>query len=230
MNKKTFINNKYEKKVTYANFHECSEYTLDPYWKQIFKDCGYGKFPKNTQYIDVIKTFQIKNGNETIKYKLTNDSKEDMLNIKNLLYQHLNMRSKEDRKQIKENIEEIKQQIEGSYSGEWKKIRKKNIKEAILRTYIIELQDKWDLTKEELNELFKIISLGIVFNWITDKDIVFNDKHIDGIKNLEFNKTERKFIIHKDNNEYKRVIDIKKNKLITLWDKSLDSPKNRYVY
>ena len=224
-----FIDAKIDKKIVYPIFKECTKYTLDPFWIQIFNDFSHGKFLKQTLYLPQNNVFQIKL-KETYSIQLTNVPQDDFLKLKKSLQEKLNIRSKQDKQQIRDNMETIRNTIENLYAGEWKQIRKKNIREAILRTYIMSLQDKYSLTKDELNDLFKMISVAISFNWITPNHIEFNDKQIHSISNLKFNENERKFYIDKIKNPIKREVEVRTNTLYNLWCKCLDVPKNRYNY
>lgn len=224
-----FTEKRNEKKVIHEHFEKCSQFTLDQYWKQVFKDCARGKFPKNTMYNINNSMFHIKGKKEEI-YILTEDPKLDFQELKRLFSDELNMRSEQDKKHILDKMIGIRKQIEDSYQGDWKQLRKKNVKDAILRDYILIMEYKYNLNEAELQQLWKTITLGVSYNWINDKTIIYNDRSIDEITNLKFNEITREFLIEKPNNTIKRSIDIRCSKLSSFWEKISENPRNRYVY
>jgi hypothetical protein len=224
-----FAEKRAEKKVVYEHFEKCSQFTLDQFWRQVFQDCARGKFPKNTMYNVNNNIFHIKGKKEEI-YTLTDDPKIDFQELKRLFSDELNMRSEQDKQQVKDKMIIIRQQIEDSFQGDWKQIRKKNVKDAILRDYILMMEEKYNLNETELQQLWKTITLGVSFNWINDKTILYNDRSIDEITNLQFDQDTRQFLIEKPNISIKRTIDIRFSKLSSFWEKITENPRNRYVY
>lgn len=219
-----------EKRIVHEHFEECSQYTLDPFWKQVFQDCARGRFPKNTMYNVNNNIFHIKGSKKEQVYILTNIPETDFQELKKLFIEELNMRSEQDKKQVKDKMLYIRKQIEDSFHGDWKQIRKKNIKDAILRDYIITLEEKYMLNEDELQQLWKVVSLGVAFNWINDKTIEYSERSIDKITNLYFNEDMRLFWLDKPSVPVKRKVDTRNVKLSSYWEKIVETPRNRYVY
>lgn len=226
-----FIKKKYEKKILYPYFIECSNYTLDDYWKQIFVDLAKCKNPKHVYYNDKNKLVIIKIVNDVkIQYELKGNPNEDFIELKKHFQSYLHLRSSTDKQDIRSKMKDIRDKIDDSYDVEWKGIRKKNVKEAILRSYLLQLKEKHKLSNIELKQLIKTINIGFCFSWINDNTIVYIDKQIEDITNLIFDEKKRMFYINKPNTIIKRTVEIKTNKISDFWKKSLKNPKNRYVY
>lgn len=227
---KEFIKKKYEKKVIYPYFLECAGYTMDEYWIQMFENMSKGKFPKNIHYSKYNNIIQIKIGNDKDVYRITENVSYDFQSIKELFQKKLHLQSNKDKDDIKTNMEKIRNEISSSYDVDWKNLKKKTVKDAIIRAYIISLEDEYKLNKDELKQLIQTIQLGSSFGWINDNTIIYQDKSIVDISNLHFDHEKRKFYIKKPHHIIKRTIEIKTNKLIDKWDKMIECPKNRYKY
>lgn len=37
-----------DKKIIYPIFTECAQFTIDPYWQQVFEECSKGHFPRGS--------------------------------------------------------------------------------------------------------------------------------------------------------------------------------------
>ena len=84
------------------------------------------------------------------------------------------------------NIEnEIKE-----YRKSWSNIRKKNIKDLLIESYIIDMKNKHCLTIKQSRTLLSLIFIGMVFKVITVKDIVYENGCIKNIEGISFKKKQ----------------------------------------
>lgn len=223
-----------DKKIIHPIFMECSELTLDPYWKQIFEECAKGKFPTgssidNTGSTIYIKTQKTKgNSRSFLTYKLSDNVETIFVDLKEMFQKHLLHKSKQDRLLIAEEIQDICRDLREVYNGDWKDIRKKNIKEPIIRRFILSLQEKYSLSIRETEDLTNTLDLGFSFNWIPNDAVVYKDQEIKEITILHFCEKTRTFQLEETEKAIKREYKPKVHKLSDLWDKHLKKPKNTY--
>lgn len=66
----------------------------------------------------------------------------------------------------------------------WSSIRKKSLKDLILKNYIIEVKQKYNFDDTTINRLKKDLMVGLNFKSINDKNIVINNNKIIKILGL----------------------------------------------
>lgn len=218
------------KKKIYPIFLNCGELTLDIYWEKIFEDCSKGKFPKGCSINSNGTTLYIKNkSGALITYNLHDNIEKVFLDVKEIFQSELNIKSNRDKLELEENFEDIRKELQEVYTGSWQRIKRKKIKDPIIRKYILDLKVKYDLTVKETNEVSQIIKLGFLFNWIDNNDVVYEDQEIKDITILHFDEEERLFSLDEPNIILKREYKPKINKISLIWDKQMVKPKNRYI-
>lgn len=219
-----------DKKIVHPIFHECAEYTLDPFWQQVFDECARGRFPRGTSINAAGNIVYFRNkDNSFTSYKLDKTPEVIFQDLKELFQKFLNFKSHQDRQDIRDELDNICRDINEIFAGDWKKIKRKKIKEPIIRKYILDLQKEYSLDSKETSQVAQLIKLGFLFNWINNDDVDYKDQRILNIKTLHFDETERTFELEEPDTPQKREYKPKPIKLSTLWDKWLDSPKNRYL-
>ena len=175
--------------IKYSIFVDYLQYLTDQYWYKVFEDCSKGKFPKKSGYDEGNNSIWFKNGNIVIWYRLSNNPENDLNAIKKHFKEYLKMYSENDRKENKHLFDVLKKELDKNYIGDWKNIKKKNIKDSLIRHYILSLKDKHNLTIEETITIFKDIRQAIIFGWITSDDVVYSDKNreIENITSVVIN-------------------------------------------
>jgi len=221
--------------MTFPIFLECLNFTLDPYWRQVFEDLSKGKFPKGSGTDSSGKTIYFKNTNE--RYKLETQPELLFKQLKELFQTKLGMRSKKDRSNIHDEIELLKENLELLYTGTWASIRKKSIKDALIRNFVLELKELYSLDITQTAQLKELLQIGFLFNWILPESVVYDDKQISEIKGLVYDETTKKFELdfsETPEENTKKVKKIKRDfmpiygKLSTLWKKNWESTRNKY--
>lgn len=223
---------KRDKKLLYPIFHEASEFTFDPYWKQVFDECSKGKFPKGSSIDNTGKIvyFKSKQNNVSKTYKLNDDPKKVFQELKQLFYEQINLKSNRDRQVIKDELNDICENLKETFAGTWQKIKRKKIKDPIIRSFILDLKSKYELNDEETKQLIQLIKLGFIFNWIDNNSVIYKDQRILDIESLHFNPDERKFILDKPSGPCRREYKSKSKLLSTMWDKYLDNKSRIKIY
>jgi len=164
-------------------FLECKEWTLDPYWKEIFDQCSLGKFPKG---IKIKNNSIIVNIKEKEVFSLEGKSLDVFKTMMNIFKNKLNLISDRDLSSQKKDVEELKESLKETYDGTWKQIRPKKIKDILLLNYVINCKYKYKLPPEKVNKLYSLIKLGLVFKTITSDDIDYSDGIIHNIEGINF--------------------------------------------
>lgn len=209
------------KKVIFPIFEKASELIIDDYWKQILQDASHGKFPKNSGIDPKTGGVFVKKGKQTLWLQLPKEPEEALEAFKKFLSDNLNLRSKKDQKSIRKEIDKQRTELlENLDCSNWKDIRKKAIKDSIIRDFVINLKEEYELTDQEAVDLYNLIKLGIVFNWIDSTHITYSNRKIKTINVLYFNTKTRKFFIDHDYTQnVKREWELIPKKLSDYWNK-----------
>lgn len=224
------------KKCIYPLFTECAQYTLDPYWHQVFEECSRGHFPRGSGIDPEGKVIYFRTKNQAnsnnrnyISYRIKKNPEKVFKDLKQFFQEQLNFKSNQDRQEIRNELDVICKGLQDSYTGSWKEIKRKKIRDPIIRRYILALKDKYTLTDKETAEVAQIIKLGFLFNWISNDKVIYEDQQILDIQTLHFDPEDRSFELEEPHTNYKREYTPKIQKLSSLWEKHLKSPKNRYI-
>lgn len=208
-------------KLKYPHFTDLLDYTVDPYWEQVFENCSRGKFPKNSGYSSSTDSIWCKDSRqkETFWIKLTGQPQTDQLSLKSFFKKHLNLKSKLDKSHNRNQFNLLKQELEQSYTGTWKEIKKKSVKDALIRAFILDLKKKHSLNFEETINVSRTIRLGLLFNWISADHIVYDSENrsIENIKNLAYDNKKRTFSLDFPAKLAKREYKLQQSKLLDLW-------------
>ena len=218
-------------KILYPVFSDCAQYTLDAFWQQVFEDCAKGKFPKGSS-IDaegVTMYFKNKISKSVITYKLTETPEQIFKDLKGLFQEQLNIKSNIDREEIRAELDQICKSLQESFGGNWQQIKRKKIKDPIIRRYILDLKERHKLSDRETSQVAQLIKLGFLFNWISNENVIYQDQQIVDIETLHFNEDDRTFQLEEQISACVREYKPKTFKLANLWDKFLEQPKNRYL-
>lgn len=206
-----------KKEIVYPFFMECTQYTTDFFWENIFEDLAYGKAPHGTYLSKDYLCCSYKN--KEFNYKIDRkDPKVLYEEIYVLLTQKVGIFSNKEKTQRKKDFDDIEKTLKHS-NNEWGSIRKKNIKDIMYEKYVIDMKKKHKLSLQKTKYLLSLIFVGIMFKSISSKDINYQDNRIvsiDGIDFSEGNFTFRKSLCinssvdnecEDDNNCSNRIMD-----------------------
>ena len=215
-------------KLKYPIFLECLQYTLDPYWRQVFEDCARGRFPKGSG-IDTAGNAVYFKGKNVQWHQLSENPELLYCELKGLFQNNLNLKSKKDRSDTHKEVEVLKTQIESLYSGTWHSIRKKSIKDALIRNFVLNLKEAYSLSQQQTIYLHRLLQLGFLFNWIDPDSVKYEDKQILEIGNLYYDDATQKFELELSKpKKIKREFVPKAEKISSLWKKNLGEGRNKY--
>lgn len=223
-----------DKKILYPLFSECSQFTLDSYWKQIFEECARGRFPRGST-IDAkrnVINFRTKSGNTNNYFSYSikkHDPQKTFKDLKELFQTKLSLQSHIDHQKIRAEFDDICQDLQETYTGNWTTIKGKKVRDAFVRRYILDLKEKYKLNDRETADVARTIKLGFLLNWIGSDQVVYENQRILDIKALYFNPKERIFELEETNGNVKREYKPQLQKLSALWENHLKRPRNKYI-
>jgi len=211
-----------KKEIIYPIFLECCEFSEDTFWKNVFEDLSYGKYPYGTY---ITKDFFCCNyKNKEFSYKIERKDPKILYNdIYELLSKKLGLLSHKDKIKKKIDFSILEEEIKENRKN-WSNIRKKNIKDLLIENYVIEMKKKYELTVKQARELLSIIFIGMVFKVITVKDIEYSDGVIKNINGISFDKKE--IILDRDIYDFElnltTYIIVDKKSMSDNWEKYLE--------
>lgn len=174
-----------KKELIYPFLLNCCKYTEDSFWKIVFENLAYSKAPYGVYIFKDFLSCSYKD--KEFSYKIDKNKSPQILykEIKKLLKTKLGLCSNIDLQNKKELYENVEKYLETN-RDDWKKIRRKNIKDQIIEEYIINNMKKFDITVREAQRLLSIITLSLQFKVITNKDIDYKDQQIYNITGINF--------------------------------------------
>jgi len=189
-------------------FDECSLYTYDEYWQEIFSSCGRNKFPKGLSYNKVNRVIYIRQGKlrETIPLPLI---PAEIFTTMMILFRKLGLKSPTDKFQTKLDIITAQPSI-NILDREWKNIPR-HLKEILFSKFIKKMSTLHNLSLKEKQLMFSFIELHINLKNIVPSDIKYTNNEILSINDIHFNKHRRNFLTHPESQpDDKKIIIIKK--------------------
>lgn len=160
---------KVPKKIVHSIFKKMSEQTNNDFWKQIFEQCSIGKFPKNTSYKDSKLVFRKGKQISMMDFDENVDIEEAIeLALKFFKHSGLINTSNEENQLNDKNVDDMEIEIYNS----WKDVKKKNVKENLLSSYMLKLKRKLNLTPKEFSLLESKISLANLFKYINYSTVI----------------------------------------------------------
>jgi hypothetical protein len=173
--------------VVYPIFLKCLKYTVDPFWQNIFEELAYNNCVQGSYISKGFFCSNIK-GKE-FNYKFIDKSPVVIHNeIIKLLRDKLNIMSKNDRKNILEEIQLIEKELELYKKIEWSSIKKKSIKDILIQNFLIKAKYTYDIKNTQIKKLYNLINLGLMLKSIKNSDIVYKNGEISDIVGITFDK------------------------------------------
>lgn len=182
----------------YQIFLDASEWTMIDYWKNIFVQCGEGKFP---QGMSVSKgVIYVNRGSKTLKWELPKEPQEVLILCKKIFEENLGLKATQEK--LKEKDEFIEYQTSNRQAIEEKEItgikdvRKKEDKLKIIDEYVLNQGKELGMSLAEKQRLKNTILTGMALKMI--KDISFEDNKITNIEGITVKRGKRGFVISLD--------------------------------
>uniref|UniRef100_A0A6C0KGH8 Uncharacterized protein n=1 Tax=viral metagenome TaxID=1070528 RepID=A0A6C0KGH8_9ZZZZ len=180
--------------VIYPIFLKCLPFVEDEFWKETFEELSYGNCYQGSYLSKGFLCCNVK-GKEFI-YKFLDKEPQRIYNdISKLLKEKLNIMSKNDRKILIHEFEELEQHLKILKQTEWNDIKKKSVKDILFQNYLIKHKKENELRDSQIRCLYHTINLGMMLKSIKNTDIVYHDGEIFEIKGITFAKGKYKIDI-----------------------------------
>lgn len=179
------IRNRGKRDVLHPIFLECKAICNNEYWKNVFDDLAYGKYPKQI-YISN-QTIQSSNRKKPFSFIMKDKpAKEVMENTISILTCFTDLISSEEIKKKKDG-NDLHKRDNWNY---WKDIKRKYIKDILLMNYCLELKKDYGLSTKSTSCLYQGLIYRIYSGQITD--IVMKDRKIESIPALTIDPDTKK--------------------------------------
>ncbi len=209
-------------------FLECKEWTLDPYWQEIFTQCSVGKFPKGLR-MTKDGSLIVFNGKTREIVSLDAEPFDVFQIMMKIFKEKLCLISDRDIKKQKKEVQKLKEELKEGYQGTWKQIKPKQIKNTLLLNFVIASQKKYNLSQKDAERLLSTIKLGFIFKTITSDDVDYSDGVINGINGLTFYENGTFELNILDSSEEKLEKTIESSKISTIVEKYIKEYKSQVI-
>ena len=167
------------------------------YWKDVFLKCCDGKLPLRCNLSRDGKVMYLTNAkgfnNVSGKVLLQGEPETMLETIKGIFKNHCKLSSPEDVKVNKKMLTSSKNTAEGGWKESWKNMKKnKSMMQVELVSYIDRFSEKNSLDENEKYEMYNTLLTGILLNQIEDDNVVFREGMILKIRNLKWDKINRR--------------------------------------
>lgn len=182
------------KEIVYPIFLECCQYAESDFWKTIFEDLSYG-IPPYGSYISKGFLCCSYKGKE-FNYKIgKSDPKKIFKRTQKLLVNRMGILSKKEKRLKNKNFQDLETSIQTSRET-WKGIRKKNVKNLLVETFVIDMKKKYNLSLDQSKNLLSLILISIMFKVIPPESICYDGTKITSINDIEF--SDKCYKLNKD--------------------------------
>lgn len=209
--------------TTYEIFNEYKKFTLNTYWFNMLDFWSAGNFHKGITYdpdTGKLRFAPKEKKGKTRAVTLKDGSYEEFKKIikecKIIGYTpHADL-------DIINNSPAV-----GDYNVEYKNIKPNNIKDDLRMEYICRIAEVYKLTPPEIKELISTIQLAFQFHNLTCNDVVMKNGKIVCIKNLKYDRNNKKFIVAKKNKTHSEKVSVAKDNFIPFLEKYIKEVSQR---
>lgn len=175
--------------ILYPFFLEFTHFVKDVYWKLLYEDMAFGKFPSGV-YIQKDYFCCLHKGKEFSIEISENPNQNTHLfqQIHSLLQSKMGIQSEKEKLNLKEKM---------MYHQALKdESQKRLIRDSSLTSFVLRQGEKHQLSFPVIRRLFSLLLIGIMFRTILVKDVVFDGNEIASIQG--FNLSEKKIRLTKN--------------------------------
>jgi hypothetical protein len=175
---------KQNKEILYPKFLECTQYTPDAFWENIFVDLAYGKTPYGSFITNEILCccYKDKKFSYNFGYKFScRSSQEVTIELTKILTAKLGIMSKQERlanlNRLRVNTDSVKDNTT-SKRVNWSSIRKQTLKELLIDLYAIRMKKKHKMTLDQAQYLRSVMLTSSVI------DIEYDGERIVDVRGI----------------------------------------------
>ena len=173
--------------VVYPIFLKCLPYADDQFWKETFEELAYGNCYRGAYLNKGFLCSSVK-GKEFM-YKFIDKEPYSIYNdVCRLLKDKLSIMSKNERKILFTEFEEVEKSLQQTRQAEWVDIKKKSMKDILFQNFLIRMKYQHDLRDSQVRCVYNAINLGLMLKSIKPSDVVYSDSQIKEIKGFYFSK------------------------------------------
>jgi hypothetical protein len=122
-------------------------------------------------------------------YKFIDKDEKTIYNdIVKILKEKFNIMSKNDRKVLFDELEEVEKNLKDIKNQEWSNIKKKNLKDIFFQNYLINMKKKYELRDSQIKKIHNFINLGLMLKTIKNSDIIYCNGEIQEINGISYTK------------------------------------------
>jgi len=205
--------------VIHPLFLEFTSHVRDDYWKLLYEDMAFGKFPSGV-YIQKDHFCCFHKGKE---FNVPLDSTDTFMlftQIHSLLNSKMGIQSEDEKRQMKEKL-----MLQTSVVKD--DTPKRLIKDSTLTSFILREGAQSHLPDNVLRKVFSLFIIGFMFKTILVKDVIFDGVDIQGIHGFQFSdkrvKIERNVLQLKKGQVFLETARPEVNLLSSYWSKYLHS-------
>jgi hypothetical protein len=160
---------------------KCRDYCPNEYWKGVFEELSFGKYPKQIY----ISGGMIQSSNKKkLSFCYSLKDKEPYQIVKDvidLLTHHTDLISMDEI--MKKRF--VNERYIKDYWAQWKDIKRKHIKDVLLMEFCLELRKTYGWTMKKASDIFQNLSLRVYGGQIVD--IKMKDRKIESIPGMQVN-------------------------------------------
>jgi len=202
--------------VLYPIFLKCLPYVEDEFWKDTFEELSYGNCYQGSYLSKGFLCSNVK-GREFVYKFIDKEPEKIYFDISKLLKDKLNIMSKNDRRVLITEFEEVEKNLKNLKNTEWNDIKKKSTKDILFQNFLIDAKKRYELRDSQLKCLYNSINLGLMLKSIKNTDIIYKNGEIQEIKGFVFAKG--KYRIEVDiysglDDEVSKVVEKKEEKFL----------------
>ena len=202
--------------VLYPIFLKCLPYVEDEFWKDTFEELSYGNCYQGSYLSKGFLCSNVK-GREFVYKFIDKEPEKIYFDISKLLKDKLNIMSKNDRRVLITEFEEVEKNLKNLKNTEWNDIKKKSTKDILFQNFLIDAKKRYELRDSQLKCLYNSINLGLMLKSIKNTDIIYKNGEIQEIKGFVFSKG--KYRIEVDiysglDDEVSKVVEKKEEKFL----------------
>lgn len=168
-----------KKELLHPIFLECRDQTDNEFWKSLYEDMAYGKYPKQI-YINQHQQIHSTNRALSFQYSFKNKSAEEILvDLQDFLLENTTLISN---KEIDQKKSEIIQYKKDTWTS-WKEIKKKYIRDILLMDYCIKIKGLLQFQYSEITHLYELVNHLLTQGRLYD--VQMEDNKITSITGLD---------------------------------------------
>jgi hypothetical protein len=169
--------NRGKRELVHPIFLECKEQVENGFWKTLFEELAYGKYPKQF-YITSQQVIQ-SSVRDAFQYSFYNKPVETIIrDVQELLTLHTNLISNEDMDLKKLDNEKYKKEVWNN----WKDVKKKYIRDILIMEYCIFIKQQLDLSLSSLQKVYHTINNLLQNGQLND--VTLKNNKIESIKGI----------------------------------------------